>query len=235
MIRGKSVLAVITARGGSKGIPGKNLRVVAGKPLIAWTIEEARKSRLIDRLVLSSDDAEIIRVAKDRGCDAPFVRPGEYAEDETPGVEPVLHALSLLPFHDYVVLLQPTSPLRTAGDIDGCIEACAQGDADSCVSVTEAEESPYWMFLLDADRKLCPLLPSDRRAARRQDLPAVYVLNGAVYVARSGWLRDQRSFLAGKPLAYRMPRERSADIDTERDLRLCEEILSGNASGGEEV
>lgn len=116
------ILAIIPARGGSKGVPRKNIRDLAGKPLIAWTIEEAKKSKYITRLILSSEDEEIIEAAKKYGCEVPFVRPIELAQDNTPGIEPVLHAIEKCPGYDYVLLLQPTSPLRTVEDIDGCIE-----------------------------------------------------------------------------------------------------------------
>ena len=121
MIEGKKVLAVIPARGGSNGVPRKNIIDVGGKPLIAWTIEEARKSKYIDRLILSSDDREIIEIAKRWGCEVPFEQPAEMARDGTPGIAPVLHAIEMLPDYDYVVLLQPTSPLRQVEDVDGCI------------------------------------------------------------------------------------------------------------------
>lgn len=227
MIQGKSVLAIIPARGGSKGVPRKNIRTLAGKPLIAWTIEEAKKSRYVDRLILSSDDPEIIRVAGAWGCEAPFVRPPELARDDTPGIDPVLHALRELPGYDYVVLLQPTSPLRAVEDIDGALELCLAKNARACVSVTEPDKSPYWMFSRDNDGRLRPLIDTGEIAGRRQDLPKVYVINGAVYVAESGWLAESRSFLAKETVGYEMPKERSADIDTEQDL-LCVEALFSN-------
>ncbi len=227
MIDGKSVLAIITARGGSKGLPRKNLRVAAGKPLIGWTIDAAHASRYVDRLVVSSDDKEIIQAALDLGCEAPFTRPPELARDDTPSIEPVLHALSILPRHEWIVLLQPTSPLRLASDIDGCIEMCSAAGADACVSVTEVSESPYWMFRLKAGHELEPLLDDKITAHRRQDLPAIYMLNGAVYVARSEWLCRSRSFLGSTTLGYPMPRERSIDIDSELDFKLFEAMIAG--------
>lgn len=220
MINGKSVLAVIPARGGSKGVPRKNIREVAGKPLIAWTIEGAKKSKYIDRLVLSSDDAEIIAVAKAWGCEAPFVRPAELARDETPGIDPVLHALDMLPGYEIVVLLQTTSPLRRASDIDGCIEQCVAGKANACVTVTQAEQSPYWMYTLGNGGAMQPLIRTDESYARRQDLPEAYILNGAVYAARSEWLRLHKTFISDETLAFVMPQERSLDIDTELDLQI---------------
>lgn len=221
MIAGLRVLAVIAARGGSKGVPRKNVRLVGGKPLIAWTIGAARKSRYIDRLVVSSDDPEIIETAKAWGCEAPFVRPAELARDETPGVDPVLHALEELPGYGLVVLLQPTSPLRSVEDIDGCIDHCIAAGAKACVSVCEAEQSPYWMYSLGEGSRMSPLIEG-ASFARRQDLPAAYVLNGAVYVAGCEWLQRSRSFVTAETVAYVMPQERSLDIDTELDLKLME-------------
>ncbi len=220
MIDGKSVLAIIPARGGSKGVPRKNIREVAGKPLIAFTIEEAKKSKYIDRLILSSDDAEIIRVAQSWGCEAPFVRPAELAQDETPGIAPVLHAMEQLPEYDIVVLLQTTSPLRSVADIDGCIEQCITNRANACVSVTPAEQSPYWMYTMGKSGAMQPLIQTDQVFARRQDLPQAYILNGAVYVARCDWLRQSKTFLAAETLGFVMPAERSLDIDTELDLQI---------------
>ena len=220
MIDGKTVLAIIPARGGSKGVPRKNLRDVAGKPLIAWTIEEAKKSGYIDRLVLSSDDAEIIEIAKTWGCEVPFVRPAELAQDESPGMDPVLHAISLLPNYDIVVLLQTTSPLRIVADIDGCIRHCVTSGAKACVSVSEAEQSPYWMYTMGSEGQMQPLISTDKVVARRQELPQTYILNGAVYVASCEWLLEHKSFVGKETLGFVMPNERSLDIDTELDLKI---------------
>lgn len=219
------ILAIIPARGGSKGVPRKNIRDLAGKPLIAWTIEEAKKSRYIDRLILSSEDDEIIEVAKQYGCEVPFKRPLELAQDDTPGIEPVLHAIEQCPGYDYVVLLQPTSPLRTAEDIDGCIEKLLNSDADFCVSVTEPEKSPYWMYTLEEER-MVPLLSQEELVTRRQDFPKVYALNGAVYVGNIMEIIETKNFLTKSTLGYVMSKENSIDIDTEIDFKLCNLITS---------
>jgi N-acylneuraminate cytidylyltransferase len=226
MIKGKTVLAIIPARGGSKGVPRKNIREVGGKPLIAWTIEEAKKSKYIDRLILSSDDEEIIKIAKSWDCDVPFVRPQELAQDDTPGIVPVLHALDMLPGYGMVVVLQITSPLRSVRDIDDCIESCATENVKSCVSVTEAEESPYWMYTLGQKGNLQSLIPATTAFSRRQDIPPVYVLNGAVYTADCEWLRQEKTFLKEQTRGYVMPKERSLDIDTELDLEIFRFTLS---------
>jgi N-acylneuraminate cytidylyltransferase len=234
MIDGKKVLALIPARGGSKGIPRKNIVDLAGKPLLAWTIEEAKKSAYIDKLILSSDDDEIISVAREYGCDVPFKRPDELAGDLASGIAPVLHAIEALPGYDYVVLLQPTSPLRLVADIDGAIQQCCQKKAACCVSVTQPQESPYWMYTIEGEGRLRPLLTTNKVFARRQDLPEVYMLNGAVYVAQCLWLLKVRSFLTEQTIAYPMPQARSLDIDCPEDLHLAARLLAKNTESTEE-
>ena len=224
MIEGERVLAVIPARGGSKGVPGKNIRKVGGKPLIAWTIEAAHAARQVDRTIVSSDDAAIIEAARAHGADVPYVREARLADDKTPTMEVVLDALERCPGYAWVVLLQPTSPLRTGGDIDRAIETCIQRKAPSCVSVSLARESPYWMYNLGEDGRLNPLL-AQRMPTRRQELPAVYALNGAIYVARADWLARGRKFVGEETVAYEMPHERSLDIDTESDFVQLHSIL----------
>ena len=226
MINNKTVLAIIPARGGSKGIPHKNIVPLAGKPLIAWTIDAAKKSIYIDRLILSSEDEDIIKVAKEYGCEAPFIRPKELAQDDTPGVDPVIHAINILPQkYDYIVLLQPTSPLRIAEDIDGCIDKCVNEGHPFCVSICEPDKSPYWMFTLGDNGELHKLL--ETKAVRRQDLPATYALNGAVYVAQTDKLLKENSFITKETAGYLMPELRSADVDTEMDLMWCEMLIRG--------
>ncbi|WP_339799092.1 acylneuraminate cytidylyltransferase family protein [Paenibacillus sp. FSL R5-0744] len=225
MIGNKKILAIIPARGGSKGVPHKNIKKLAGKPLISWTIEEAKKSRYIDRLILSSDDHKIIEIARSQGCDAPFIRPKHLSEDTTPGIDPVLHAINQLPSFDYVVLLQPTSPLRLVEDIDGCIENIVNMGAPACVSVTKTNESPYWMYTLKENNMLKQLIVQEKEIERRQELPEVYYTNGAVYVADVNWLLKSGTFLEKETVAYVMPRNRSNDIDTEEDFLICEYFL----------
>jgi len=226
MINGKTVLAIIPARGRSKGLPRKNIREVGGKPLIAWTIEEAKKSKYIDRLILSSEDQEIIGVAKEWGCEVPFVRPAELARDETPGIEPVLHAIETIhEKYEYVLLLQPTSPLRKVEDIDCCIEHCLENNARACVSVTEPEKNPYWMYTIDGAAHLKPLLDTEKTITRRQVLPKVYTLNGALYIAEVEWFLRSKSFVTDATIAFIMPRMRSIDIDTEYDIVLLELLI----------
>jgi len=218
------ILAVIPARGGSRGVPGKNIRSLLGKPLIAWTIEAAQQSRYLDRIIVSSNDRAIIDVAQRYGCEAPFVRPGELSQDDTPGIDPILHALDQLPGYDYVLMLQPTSPLRTSEDIDACMELCIKSGASSSVSVVEPDKSPFWMYQMNVEGKLSPLIDKPL-VTRRQDLPISYALNGALYFAKIDWLKKTRGFIDQNTVGYIMPRERSYDIDTLHDFELCEYLL----------
>jgi len=221
----RRVLAIIPARGGSKGVPRKNIRDVAGKPLIAWTITAAKKSRYVDRVVVSTDDLEIAEVAARYGGEVPFLRPAELARDDTPGIAPVLHAVeTVTPAYEVIVLLQPTSPLRSAADIDSAIRTMVDGGAKACVSVVEPDKSPYWMYSLDGAGRMKPLLEGEY--ACRQEIPAVYALNGAVYVAERRWLLENRGFMGEETLAYVMPKERSVDIDTETDLFIANQLLT---------
>jgi N-acylneuraminate cytidylyltransferase len=218
---------LIPARGGSKGVRGKNIREVGGKPLIAWTIAAARGSKYIDRLVLSSDDPGIIEVAKTHGCDAPFVRPAELATDQADSMSVVRHALAALPErYDYLVLLQPTSPLRSAADIDGAIELCTTAGAPNCLTVCEVDKSPYWMVKMGEGRVIAPLFPPEQIPSRRQDAPPAFAINGAVYVGRADRLAAGDTFLTAGSVGYVMPKDRSLDIDTEADLRTADIILN---------
>jgi N-acylneuraminate cytidylyltransferase len=218
VIGNKRVLAVIPARGGSKGLPGKNILPVAGRPLLDWTVCAARDSRSIDRTVLSSDDDLIIEAGRRLGCDVPFKRPPELATDSAGTVDVVLHALEMAPGYDVVVVLQPTSPLRTAQDIDVACARWAESGAPSCVSVSPVTQSPYWMYRMDSAQRLEPLLSEPSSASRRQDLPEVVALNGAIYVADAAWLRATRRFVTNNTVAYVMPPERALDIDTAADF-----------------
>lgn len=211
-------LALITARGGSKGLPRKNVLPAGGKPLIAWTIEAAQQSRSVDKVVLSSDDDEIMEAAEKWGCDVPFRRPAFLASDTASSMDVVKHALNELPGYDYVILLQPTSPMRTAYDIDAAFSLLQSCRAPSCVSVCEAEQSPYWMYKIGSDNRLEELLTKSELVTRRQDLPPVYVLNGAIYIAKVDWLREKGSFLEDGCVAYLMPKDRSIDIDNAGDF-----------------
>lgn len=231
MIGAYQVLALIPARGGSKGLPGKNILPVGGRPLLAFSIAAAQGARCIDRTVLSSDDEAIMAAAKDHGCDVPFRRPAHLATDSASTIDVVLHALDQLPGYDVVVLLQPTSPLRTSADIDAACSHFSASGAPSCVSVSPVQQSPYWMFRLDNAARLRPLIDSPEIATRRQDLPEVYSLNGAVYVANVAWLRSNRTFVTRQTVAHVMPTERSIDIDTAADFEAFRQALTKEPHG----
>lgn len=219
-----SCFALIPARGGSKGIPRKNIKPIAGKPLIAWSIEAAYRSRMFDSVVVSTEDEEIAEVARQCGAQVPFLRPPELAQDDTPGIDPVLHALEQLPEFESVLLLQPTSPLRTTEDIDACIGLAQGMQVPSVVSVSEPEKHPYWMYRLDADQRLQPLIDVPPIACR-QELPSIYAMNGALYYSRADRLRQHRTFITDETVAYIMPPERSVDLDNLLDWKLAELLL----------
>lgn len=224
MIGSRKVLALIPARGGSKGIPGKNIIPLAGKPLLGWTIEAALACAGIDEIVLSTDDEAIANIGRSLGASVPFMRSASLASDEASTMDAVLDALDRLPGFDVIVLLQPTSPLRTAADIDSCLALLDA--APACVSVRPASDHPYLTFRVDDQCRLAPFAPApDGQSLRRQDLPDAWCMNGAVYCAEIAWLREQRSFISAQTVIYAMPAERSIDIDTPADLRAAEDVL----------
>lgn len=216
--------ALIPARGGSKGIPRKNIKELAGKPLIVWTIEAALRSSLLSAVVVSTDDSEIANIAREAGAQVPFMRPSELAQDSTPGIDPVMHAVAHLPGFDSVLLLQPTSPLRTTKDIDECLRLATLRQASSVVSVSDAETHPYWTYRLAGDLKLEKFVDA-LSVARRQDLPHAYMLNGAMYFAEITWLLQSGTLINQETLAYVMPRERSVDLDSPIDWKFAELLM----------
>lgn len=224
-------LALIPARGGSKGIPRKNIRLLAGKPLIAWSIQAALACPEIERVVVSTDDAEIAEISRRWGAEVPFMRPAELAQDDSPSMDTVLHALRQLPQFDAVVLLQPTSPLRTKADIQGCLAMAATEQARCIVSISEPASSPYWMFTLEQNGSLSKLI-SAPEVTRRQDLSPAYAINGALYYAQTGWLRANKNFLTAETLGYVMPPEKSLDIDTPLDWKIAELLLLNSQAEG---
>lgn len=233
------VLGIIPARGGSKGIPRKNIIPLAGKPLIAWSIEAARQSCL-ERVVLSSDDAEIIAVARETGgVEVPFVRPPELATDTAAGIDVVLHAVEWLQHHegyhpDAVMLLQPTSPLRRAEHINAAVAQFVAQGADSLVSVVAAPHSmiPESLMRLNAAGWLEPVVPFDERRLSRQQKPRYYARNGAaIYLVQTALLLERRTLYGERLAAYTMRREDSIDIDDAFDVQLCEWLLTQRRAG----
>lgn len=225
------LLGLITARSGSKRIPGKNLRLVGGKPLLAWTVLQACKSNYLTEVVVSTDGEEIASVAKSYGAKVPFLRPAEFAGDASPHLDCVLHALDSLidlgwkPF-DAVVLLQPTSPLRTVDDIDGLVKKALDEDVEAMVSVNESVEHPYLARYIDENGYMQPFIPQDVSYPRKQDLLPAYFINGAVYFNTVKSLRRDLTFYPEKLKCYEMAMDRSLQIDCEFELKLADLLLS---------
>ena len=234
----RKVLAVIPARAGSKGILHKNLRDLAGKPLIAWTIEAALACSEIERVILSTDSQEIAGIARDLGAEVPFLRPPELAEDTSLTTPVILHVLQWLARNEgyqpsQVMCLQPTSPLCSALDMTGAIELLAQKKGDTVVSVTASQSHPYFTKKVDEDQKVTDFISLKEPIFRRQDLPPLYTLNGAIYLARRDILIDYEVWYTSRTYGYIMPEDRSLDINNPWDLYLANLILQDKKKNSE--
>lgn len=237
MIDGLRVLALVPARAGSKGLPGKNIRPLLGKPLLAWPIEAARASRYVDRVVISTDSAEFAALAQAAGADVPFLRPAEHASDTAPSIAFIEHALDTLAAagdrYDLLVLLEPTSPLTEAVDIDAALEAlvAARPRAESIVGVTALVSThPAFAVRLDAQGLMQPhaaasfgLLP------RRQDTEPLYSLDGSLYISTVEAIRRERGFCHARTLPFITPRWKSFEVDDLVDFICIEAILANRA------
>lgn len=221
----KKTITLIPARGGSKGILKKNIKKLLEKPLICWTIEAAKASSCVDRIVVSTEDKDIAKVAVESGAEVPFLRPNELATDNAKSVDMALHALNNLPSYDWLLLLQPTSPLRTCDDIDNVFKFCFDKKASSVVSVCEVEQHPNKMYTLNDSYKLSSLLSNHSEQERRQDLPRVFTTNGAIYLVNIAWFKKRKKYIDHDTIGYEMPLERSIDIDTLNDWYIAENIL----------
>jgi len=222
-----ATVAIIPARKGSKGLPGKNHKPLHNKPLIAWTIEQAIKSAVIDEIVISTDDPAIVNIAEKYNSCHVIERPPEIAGDSAPMADVVLDVINRFQEKtiDFIVLLQVTSPLRTASDIDDAFKDMKAKNYENCVSVCDVSESPYWMYKTDEKGLISPVVEYDE-VSRRQDLPTAYKLNGAIYIVKTANFIKDKKLIGLKTFAYKMPRERSIDIDNIEDFRLCERYLS---------
>lgn len=226
----KTIVAIIPARGGSKGVPGKNIAILAGKPLIAWTIEAAKAVSEINRVIVSTDDEKIAAVAKSWGAEVPFLRPADLAQDTTPGQPPIEHALAWLMEKEgfepeVTVLLQPTSPLRTSFDIEAALKLMGSKNADSVIGITRSHRHPYWTKTLSPDGVLLPFLEDGNGLRRRQDLPEVYDINGLIYAFRTRFFLTHKTWYGPNTYGYLTPQERSLDIDTPFDLKVADLLL----------
>lgn len=226
MLNGKTFLAIIPARGGSKRLPRKNVLDLAGKPLIAWTIGAALKSRYIDEVLVTSDDNEILEVSQKLGANI-IERPSELASDTATTFDAIQHAIeNTKKTYNYVILLQATSPLRHSEHINEAIELLEKENANAIISVCEMEHSPLWSNTLPEDGKMTNFLREDIQNKRSQDLEVYYQLNGAIYICRTNnLLKESTFFIKDRIYAYKMNREDSIDIDIKIDFQIASLLL----------
>ncbi|SHN82367.1 cytidylyltransferase domain-containing protein [Bradyrhizobium erythrophlei] len=237
MINGKRVLGLITARAGSKGLPGKNIRPLCGKPLIVWSVEQALSCPYIDGVVVSTDGEDIAAVARRAGAHVPFLRPAELADDAAKSIDVILHAVDHLAgtgsYYDIVTLLEPTSPLREGKDITGALERLATNDdIRSIVSVSEAEAShPSFLFSIESGC-LRPVLDSQPNGVRRQDVEGrYYFIEGSIYASTVDALREFKGFHHAYTAAWVVERYKSIEIDELCDAIMAESLMSARLRG----
>lgn len=229
MYKDKKVLALIPARGGSKGIPGKNIKLLCGHPLIAYTISAARKSRYIDDVVVTTDSEDIAAAALRYGAEVPFLRPAELSGDTSRSIDALVHARDVLTDlgreYDSIVFMQPTSPLRHSREVDEAIEVFYSHGSLGLASVVEVTENPLLTRSLGESGVLHPIIPVSS-TVRRQEMPKFYHVSGAIYINSAAQLSSETS-LNDNPIAYIMERDQSIDIDSLEDFMRAEQILSG--------
>lgn len=230
MIDGRRVLAIIPARGGSKRLPRKNVLPLNGKPLIAWTIEAALSSKFIDKVIVSTDDKEVSEIAETFGATVPFVRPSTLSSDTSTSVDVVKHALEFLyensDIYDIVILLQPTSPLRTTKHINEAMQLFRNKKASGVISVCPSEHSPLWANVLNEDFDMSNFISNEFKNIRSQDLPTFYRLNGAIYISNTTTFKKESTFILSKNLfAYVMQPNESTDIDEKVDFYAAEYLM----------
>jgi len=225
----KKILVIIPARSGSKGVKNKNIKLLGDKPLIGWSILAAQKSKYMPRVLVTTDAEEIKKVSLDMGAEVPFLRPKELASDEVHSVYPILHALNWLSendnYHpDIVIMLLPTSPLRTAKDIDNAIDLYLKNPDHNVISVTELDKQlPHLRYVENG--LLVPVQKQGNYNVQRQDLQKLYYLNGSIYVSDFSRLLEDKTFHIEKTIAYIMDKDRSVDINTEEDFKQAEYLL----------
>lgn len=238
MIYDKKIVAIIPARGGSKGVPLKNIKLLGGKPLITWTICEASKSNYIDKIIVTTDSLEIAEICENVGAEVPFIRPKKLALDDTPSSDVILHSLDWLAKnekieYDLFILLQPTSPFRKSEQIDNALDLFILNHTKDClISVREVDENPYWMKIIDDKYFLKNFIKQNNNHTRRQDLPKIYITNGAIYIMNISDFLLHGSFNTDKTMPFIMDQESSIDIDTEIDFKLAELIIKEKKKNG---
>ena len=215
------ILAIIPARSNSKGLIGKNIKVFKGKPLVQWTIEAAKKSKLIGNIFISTDSSKLIKLIKKMKLEVPELRPKFLSQDATPMYKVVLHALSLKKNFSHFVLLQPTSPLRTALDIDNLIKQAINNGESSVVSISEVKDHPRYMFSIKKNKKIKKYFDS-KKIYNRQNFEKIYRENGAIYFASIKEFKKNNSFINNKTKGFIMPYNKSIDIDTIYDFKIAE-------------
>ncbi|MDH3346505.1 MAG: acylneuraminate cytidylyltransferase family protein [Desulfobulbaceae bacterium] len=229
MYKDKRILGLIPARGGSKGLAGKNIRNLHGKPLIGWTIEAGKESGCFDTLMVSTDSEKIAEIGQKYGAEIPYLRHAKMSGDTTPIMDVIMHTLDWYGARainfDIIVLLQPTSPLRNAHDIKRALTLYTERDARAVVSVCRAEHHPFWMNTLPADGCMIDFLPEKALNTPRQQLPSYYRLNGALYMSDTVTMRNTNTFFGPKTYAYIMEAEHSVDIDDLLDFHRAELLM----------
>jgi CMP-N,N'-diacetyllegionaminic acid synthase len=238
MIGDKRVLALVPARRGSKGLPLKNVRLLHGKPLLAWPIEAARASRHVDRVIISTDDAEFAALGRSAGAEAPFLRPADLASDTAPSIDFILHAVETLEAggeqYDYLVLLEPTSPLTEGSDVDAALQTLAarSADADAIVGVSALISThPAFAVRIDHNGMARPYsAASFGQLPRRQDIEPLYSLDGSLYISSVGALRRERGFCHERTLPFVTPRYKSFEVDDLVDFICIEALLAQRAT-----
>ena len=230
MLNGKKILAVTLARGGSKGVPKKNIRLLCGRPLISYTILEARKSKYIDKYIISTDCQEVADVARMEGAEVPFLRPSKFSGDTATSASALVHAVKFMEekgnYYDYVVELMATNPLKNAYDIDGCIENAVINDYECCVAVNRIWDQHPARVKKIVDGVLIDFYP-EIPESRRQDLePPAYIRSGSIYVTKTAYLIKHKSrYGSNSTASYILPEERVINIDELDDFRLAESKL----------
>lgn len=225
MYNNKTFLAIIPARGGSKRLPNKNILDLKGKPLIAHTIEASLKSKYIDKVIVSSDNDNILNISKEFGADT-IKRPDILANDTSTTFDAIKHTIENTEKYDYIILLQPTSPLRDENNINEAIELLEEKKADAIVSVCEMEHSPLWSNTIDDTLSMKNFLKDEVINKRGQDLEKYYRLNGAIYIIDRDKLLENKSFILKENIyAYIMDRENSIDIDEKIDFKIAEVLI----------
>ena len=230
-IANNKILAIIPARSGSKGLPGKNCKPLLGKPLVTWSIEAARLSPSIDSILLSTDDQKIAEVGEAEGARVPFMRPLDLSSDTASSIDVVMHALDFLEAagekYDIVVLLEPTSPQRDSNDIEQALKLLIKTGARAAVGVTQAEGShPNFIYRMQDDLKLNPFIKkAESQHIRRQDIEPLYFLEGSIYISFVDSLREHQSFYHQNTIGYEVPKWKSLEIDDLDDFIMVEALL----------